>query len=258
MKHSNNVDHYKEKIIELADKLLEKEKECSHLSALSNIHEMRIESLEKQLVELESYSKSLDKFILEKQLQINGLEHQVSELVDRCIHAEKQRDNYKNDYDYVEECFQAEREARYKLEDEIKVLKGQKSYPCISLECNDITGESSSLYFCFSYDEKVLLANNVPKDINKNMFEIHISVDRLGLTYHISNPSYFDEKGNPYIYFKILHDTKQLIDYNRPLVWMNYCNNRSNRDIIRKLVLINNKEEKNRNKFIEEVLNENN
>lgn len=259
MKQSSNINHYKEKIIELADKLLEKEKECSYLSALKSVHEMRIEALEKQLTDDKRYKdliehieqqdnkitslikerdnyrdlfESSDKLVTEKQFEINGLTRKFSEILDRCFHAEKQRDNYKNDYEYVEECFQAEREARYKLEDEIKVLKGQKAYPCISLECNDITSESSSLYFCFSYDDKVLLANNVPRLIFKSYFQIHASVNRLGLTYHITCPHVLNPKTDkPYVYFKVLHDTKQLLDYDRPLDWMNYCNNKSNKDI---------------------------
>ena len=210
MKKSNNIEHYKEKVIELADSILEKDKQIKELSDKLNC--------------LEKYCNSLygtcncckSKLSNDYQKYIDQADGKITSLI-------KERDNYKNDYEYAEKCFQAEREARYKLEDELKVLKGEKRYPCISLECNDITGESSSLYFCFSYDEKVLLANNVPKDINKDMFEMHAVVDRLGLTYHISCPSYLNEKGKPYIYFKILHDTKQLIDYDRPLKWMNYC-----------------------------------
>ena len=55
---------------------------------------------------------------------------------------------------------------------------------------------------------------------------------RLGLTYHITCPPVLNPKTDkPYVYFKVLHDTKQLIDYDRPLDWMNYCNNKSNKDI---------------------------
>ena len=49
MKKSNKIDPYKKKIIELADKLLEKEKECSYLKELKRVHECRIINLEKQL-----------------------------------------------------------------------------------------------------------------------------------------------------------------------------------------------------------------
>ena len=216
----------------LIDELALKKAEYFSLQGKYNDLKDKYDNLKEHAEYLEKYCNSLSghyncyrsKFESNYQEYIKQMEDKITSLI-------KQRDNWKADCEYNEQCFQAEREARYKLEDEIKVIKGQKTYPCISLNCNDITGESSSLYFCFSYDDRVLLANNVPKYINKSMFEIYISVDRLGLTYYISCPSYFDEKGKPYIYFKVLHDTKQLIDYDRPLDWMNYCNNKSNKDI---------------------------
>lgn len=192
MKESKNIEHYKEKIIELADKLLEKENGCLRLSALKSIHEMQLEGLDKELMAQKAQLESLDKLVQEKQFEINGLRSRLSEVVDKCIHAEKQRDNWKADCEYNEQCFQAEREARYRLEDEIKVLKGQKTYPCISMSCNDITGESFSLYFCFSYDERLLLADNVPNYINTDQFIVmHTSIDHDNTynyvnTYHVA------------------------------------------------------------------------
>ena len=219
MKKSENINHYKEKVIELADKILEKDKRIKELEESSRCLEKFCDSLAGQCNCCKS--RLADNF----QKHIDQADNKITSLI-------KERDNYKSDYEYAEKCFQSERELRYKLEDEIKVLKGEKKYPCISLECNDITGESSSLYFCFSYDEKVLLANNVPKLFFKSYFQIHASVDRLGLTYHITCPPVLNPKTNkPYIYFKVLHDTKQLIDYDRPLDWMNYCNNKSNKNI---------------------------
>ena len=193
----------------------------------------KYDSLKEHANCLEKYCDSLSGHCncCKSKLEIN-YQNYIKQMEDKITSLIKQRDNWKADCEYNEQCFQAEREARYKLEDEIKVLKGEKKYPCISLECNDITGESSSLYFCFSYDEKVLLANNVPKLIFKSYFQIHASVARLGLIYHITCPPVLNPKTNkPYVYFKVLHDTKQLIDYDRPLDWMNYCNNKSNKDI---------------------------
>ena len=223
MKKSNNIEeHYKEKVIELADKLLEKDKKIKELEEHSNCLEKYCDSLSSTC----NCCKS--KLSNDYQKYIDQADGKITSLI-------KERDNYKNDYEYAEKCFQAEREARYKLEDELKVLKGEKRYPCISLECNDITGESSSLYFCFSYDEKVLLANNVPKLVFESYFQIHASVDRLGLTYHITCPPVLNPKTDkPYVYFKVLHDTKQLIDYDRPLDWMNYCNGKSNVSVMPK------------------------
>lgn len=108
MKTSNNIEHYKEKIIELADKLLEKEKECSQLSALKSVHEMRIESLEKQLTDDKRYKDLLE--------YIKQMEDKITSLI-------KQRDNYKNDYEYAEECFQAERSRRWELEEQLNKIK---------------------------------------------------------------------------------------------------------------------------------------
>lgn len=266
MKSSKNLDKYKSKIIELADKLLEKEKECSYLKELSKVHECRIINLEKQLdgdkkykdllnhieqqdnkitsliKERDNYKdlfESLDKFVTEKQLEINSLTRKLSETFDRCDHAEKQRDNWKADCEYNEKCFQAEREARYKLEDEIKVLKGEKTYPCISLECNDITGESSSLYFCFSYDDRVLLANNVPRHISIDKFIIkscYIDSSKGGLIYEIEYllPQIIGDK-LPYntcnVNFEVCYDLKKVISSCIPICWNNYCNNKSNKDI---------------------------
>lgn len=108
MKTSNNIEHYKEKIIELADKLLEKEKECSYLSALKNVHEMRIESLEKQITDDKRYKDLIE--------HIEQQDNKITSLI-------KQRDNYKNDYEYAEECFQAERSRRWELEEQLNKIK---------------------------------------------------------------------------------------------------------------------------------------
>lgn len=150
MKQSTNIDHYKKKIIKLADKLLEKEKECSYLKELLKVHENRIINLEKQLNDDKRYKdliehieqqdnkitslikerddykdlfESSDKLATEKQFEINGLTGKFSEILDRCFHAEKQRDNYKNDYEYAEECFQAERNRRWELEEQLNKVK---------------------------------------------------------------------------------------------------------------------------------------
>ena len=209
---------------ELKNELILKKAENMALQGKYNNLKGKYNRLKEHSDDLEKYCNSLSghcnccKFKL-----ANNYQNYSKQIEDKIASLIKERDNYKSDYEYAEKCFQAERETRYKLEDEIKVLKGEKKYPCISLECNDITGESSSLYFCFSYDEKVLLANNVPKLIFKSYFQIHASVDRLGLTYHITCPPVLNPKTDkPYVYFKILHDTKQLIDYDRPLDWMNY------------------------------------
>jgi hypothetical protein len=108
MKKSNKIDLYKKKIIELADKLLEKEKECSHLSALKSVHEMRIESLEKQLKDDKRYKDLIE--------HIAQQDNKITSLI-------KQRDNYKNDYEYAEECFQAERSRRWELEEQLNKIK---------------------------------------------------------------------------------------------------------------------------------------
>ena len=108
MKKSNNIEHYKEKIVELADKLLEKEKECSYLSALKNVHEMRIESLEKQITDDKRYKDLIE--------HIEQQDNKITSLI-------KQRDNYKNDYEYAEECFQAERNRRWELEEQLNKIK---------------------------------------------------------------------------------------------------------------------------------------
>ena len=150
MKTSKNIEHYKAKIIELADKLQEKEKECSYLKELSKVHEKRIINLEKQLNNDKRYKdliehieqqnneitslieernkykdlfESLDTLVTEKQFEINGLQHKLSEVADMCIRVEKQRDNYKNDYEYAEECFQAERNKRWELEEQVNKIK---------------------------------------------------------------------------------------------------------------------------------------
>ena len=230
MKESKNIKHYKEKIIELADKLLEKENECSRLSALKSVHEMRLKSLDEELTTREAQLESLDKFVQEKQFEINGLHRRLSEVADRCIQAEKQRDNWKADCEYNEQCFQAEREARYRLEDEIKVLKGKKTYPCLSLNCNDITGESSSLYFCFSYDERLLLADNVPKYIHTDQFIImHTPIDHK--TYHVAYVSpLFQGTSKPYdmarAEFEISADSKAITRSIIPTGWLSANKNK--------------------------------
>lgn len=263
MKESKNIKRYKEKIIELADKLQEKEKECSYLKELSKVHENRIINLEKQLdddkrhkglmdhieqqdnkitsliKERDNYKdsvESLDKFVTEKQLEINSLHRRLSEVADTCIQAEKQRDNWKADCEYNEQCFQAEREARYRLEDEIKVLKGQKTYPCLSLNCNDITGESSSLYFCFSYNERLLLADNVPKYISTDQFiVVHTSTDHntcnYAKTYHVVYASpLFQGTSKPYdmarAEFDIAVDLKAITRSIIPTSWLSVNKNK--------------------------------
>ena len=114
MKQSTNIDHYKKKIIELADKLLEKEKECSYLKELSKVHENRIINLEKQLNDDKRYKDLIE--------HIEQQDNKITSLI-------KQRDNYKNDYEYAEECFQAERNRRWELEEQLnKVREAVKDY----------------------------------------------------------------------------------------------------------------------------------
>lgn len=108
MKQSTNIDHYKEKIIELADKLLAKEKECSYLSSLRSVHEMRIDYLEKQIQDDKKYQDLLE--------YIKQMEDKITSLI-------KQRDNYRSDYEYAEECFQAERNRRWELEEQLNKIK---------------------------------------------------------------------------------------------------------------------------------------
>ena len=108
MKKANNIEKYKAKIIELADKLLEKEKECSYLNALKSVHEMRIEALEKQLNDDKRYKDLIE--------HIEQQDNKITSLI-------KQRDNYKNDYEYAEECFQAERNRRWELEEQLNKIK---------------------------------------------------------------------------------------------------------------------------------------
>lgn len=224
MEKANNIEKYKEKIIELADKLLEKEKECSYLKELTRVHECKISSLEKQLDDDKRYKDLMD--------QLEQQDNKITSLI-------KQRDNWRADCEYSKQCFQAEREARYKLEDEIKVLKGKKKYPCISMNCNDITGESSSLYFCFSYDDRILLANNIPGNISMDKFVIkscYIDSSKGGLIYVIEYllPP-FTEDILPYnvydIKFEVSYDLKKVISSCIPRDWNNHCNNKSNKDV---------------------------
>lgn len=266
MKSSKNVDKYKAKIIELADKLLEKEKECDYLKELTRVQDRRINSLEKYIDDDKRYKdliehieqqdnkitslikerdgykdlfESSDKLADEKQFEINNLTRKLSEILDQCLHAEKQKHNWKADCEYNEKCFQAEREARYKLEDEIRVLKGQKTYPSISLNCNDITGESSSLYFCFSYDDRVLLANNVPGNIRQDEFIIkscYIDSSKGGLIYEIEYqlPQFVRDKFPYYICnvkFEVSYDLKKVISSCIPTCWNTYCNHKRNNDV---------------------------
>ena len=161
----------------------------------------------------------------------NNYQNYIKQMDDKIVSLIKQRDNYKNDYEYAEECFQAEREARYKLEDEIKVLKGQKTYPCISMNCNDITGESSSLYFCFSCEDRILLANNIPGNISMDKFVIkscYIDSSKGGLIYEVEcllPHNICDVK------FEVSYDLKKVISSCIPIGWNNYCNHKSNKDV---------------------------
>lgn len=189
---------------------------------------------------LEKYCNSLSshcnccksKFESNYQEYIKQMEDKIASLI-------RQRDNWKADCEYNEECFQAEREAKYRLEDEINVLKGQKIYPCISMNCNDITGESSSLYFCFSYDDRVLLANNVPGSISMDKFVIkscYIDSAKGGLIYEIEYllPQFIGDK-LPYsicnVKFEVSYDLKKVISSCIPRGWNNYCNHKSNKDV---------------------------
>ena len=108
MKKANDIEKCKAKIIELADKLLEKEKECSYLKELTRVHECKINSLEKQLDDDKRY-KDLIEYIEQQ-------DNKITSLI-------KQRDNYKNDYDYAEECFQAERSRRWELEEQLNKVR---------------------------------------------------------------------------------------------------------------------------------------
>ena len=108
MKQSTNIDHYKEKIIELADKLLAKEKECSYLSSLRSVHEMRIDYLEKQIQDDKKYQDLLE---------------YIKQMEDKIASLTKQRDNYRSDYEYAEECFQAERNRRWELEEQLNKVR---------------------------------------------------------------------------------------------------------------------------------------
>ena len=228
MKKSENINHYKEKVIELADKLLEKDK---------------------RIKELEENSECLEKFCNSLSGQYNCLMNNYQKYIDQAdskiTSLIKERDNYKSDYEYAEKCFQAERALRYKLEDEIKVLKGEKKYPCISLECNDITGESSSLYFCFSYDEKVLLANNVPKYVDKDKFILKCHIDSstsYGLTYTIEylHPVIYGNKlplNTCDVNFEVSYDLKELVKCRVPNEWMNHDNKKSNASAVPKYYL---------------------
>ena len=225
MKKSENINHYKEKVIELADKLLEKDKRIKELEESSKCLEKFCDSLAGQC----NCCKS--RLANNYQKHIDQADSKITSLI-------KERDNYKSDYEYAEKCFQSERELRYKLEDEIKVLRGKKTYPCISLECNDVTGESSSLYFCFSYDEKVLLANNVPKYVDKDKFILKCYIDSTtsyGLTYVIEylHPAFYGNKlplNTCDVNFEVSYDLKELVKCTVPNEWMNYCNNKSNKN----------------------------
>lgn len=190
----------------------------------------KITSLIKERDNYKDLFESSDKLVTEKQFEINGLYRRISEVASKCIQAEKQRDNWKADCEYNEECFQAEREARYRLEDEIKVLKGEKTYPCLSLNCNDITGESSSLYFCFSYDDRLLLADNVPKYIYTDQFIVmQAPVDRK--IYHVAYASpLFQGTSKPYdmarAEFEISADSKAITRSIIPTGWLSVNKNK--------------------------------
>ena len=164
----------------------------------------------------------------------SNYQNYIKQMDDKITSLIKQRDNWKADCEYNEQCFQAEREAKYRLEDEIKVLKGQKTYPCISMNCNDITGESSSLYFCFSYDDKVLLANNIPGNINMDKFIIGTSLNFKGeLIYHIGYVEPIIDSLHTMwrLEVDINSSSKNIIRSCIPRGWNNYCNHKSNKDV---------------------------
>ena len=162
------------------------------------------------------------------QTYINQMEDKIASLI-------AQRDSWKADCEYNAQCFQAEREARHKLEDEIKVLKGQITYPCILLNCNNSTGESSSLYVCFSYDDKVLLANNVPKHINKENFIINADCSKGSLIYEVEYllPQFVGDE-RPYdtcaVKFEVSYDLKKVISSCMPKSWNTCCHHKDVRD----------------------------
>ena len=164
----------------------------------------------------------------------NNYQNCIKQMEDKIASLIKQRDNWKADCEYNEECFQAEREAKYRLEDEIKVLKGQKTYPCISINFNDISGESSSLYFCFSYNDRVLLANNIPGNISMDKFIIGTSLNFKGeLIYHIGYVEPIIDSLHTMwrLEVDINSSSKNIIRSCIPRGWNNYCNHKSNKDV---------------------------
>ena len=97
----------------------------------------------------------------------------------------------------------------------------------------------SSLYFCFSYDDRVLLANNVPGDISMDKFVIkscYIDSAKGGLIYEIEYllPPFTGDM-LPYnifnVKFEVSYDLKKVISSCIPKGWNNYCNHKSNKAI---------------------------
>ena len=90
----------------------------------------------------------------------------------------KMRDNWKADCEYNEKCFQAERDRRWKLEEEVKQLKEQLSEKKLSkfqkpyLDILQAPGISySNIYMVFDNDtEPLLFIDSIKGNLNKDDF----------------------------------------------------------------------------------------
>lgn len=91
-----NINSSLRQKIDHLEKQLNNDKRYKDLIEHTEQQDLKIASLIKQRDNWKDLFESLDTLVTEKQFEINGLQHKLSEVADMCIRVEKQRDNWKN------------------------------------------------------------------------------------------------------------------------------------------------------------------